>query len=139
MTARIKGAARITAMLRNADADVVAMVGQALFVAADQIVTDAQISITRGSVSGANHVPSRPGEPPNQDTGVLANNIEAVQLGPLRVAATSNAPYSQPLEFGTSKMAARPFMRPAADKNRRGVQKLIAQAVSAAIRKRAGK
>jgi HK97 gp10 family phage protein len=81
-------------------------------------------------VSGRNHVPSRPGEPPNQDTGVLASNIETVQISPVLVEVSSNAPYSAPLEFGTSKMAARPFMRPARDKMRAEVTELVRRAVA---------
>lgn len=104
-------------------------VGKALFVAGNRIQVEAQISITTGAVSGKNHAPSRPGEPPNQDTGVLANNIETVQVEPLLVEVSSNAPYSAPLEFGSSRMAARPFMGPARDRKRKEVEQLIAKAV----------
>ena len=135
---KITGKERVSRILRAmTDPASRRLVEQALFVGASEIVTEAQLSIRRGSVSGKNHVPSRPGEPPNQDTGVLAGNIEALQEGPLRAVASSNAPYSQPLEFGTSKMAARPFMRPAAAKVKPKVQKLVAQAVSKAIREKA--
>ncbi|WP_066282856.1 HK97-gp10 family putative phage morphogenesis protein, partial [Blastomonas sp. CCH1-A6] len=98
------------------------------------IQVEAQLSITQGAVSGKNHVPSKPGEPPNQDTGRLGDNIETVQKGPLLVEVSSNAPYSIPLEFGTSKMAARPFMRPARDKKRAEVVALVERAVSQAVR-----
>lgn len=133
MTIRGKaGVKRVMAVL--ADPEARRGIEQALFVGASEIVTEAQLSINRGSVSGKNHVPSRPGEPPNRDTGVLSGNIEATQEGPLRAIASSNAPYSQELEFGTSKMAARPFMKPAAAKVRPLVQKLVADAVAKAIR-----
>ena len=105
-------------------------IGKALFAGGELIQTEAQISITRGAISGKGHVPSKPGEPPNQDTGVLASNIETTQPGPLVVHVSSNAPYSAPLEFGTSKMAARPFMVPARDKKRREVVDLVQQAVN---------
>lgn len=129
------GVKRIMAVLNDPEAR--RGIEQALFDGAGAIVAEAQISITRGSVSEGSHVPSRPGEPPNNDTGVLKNNIEATQEGPLRAIASSNAPYSQPLEFGTSKMAARPFMRPAAAKVKGEVQKLVADAVARAIRSKA--
>lgn len=109
-------------------------VGKALFAGGNAIAVEAQLSITRGAVSGKNHRPSAPGEAPNQDTGVLGNNIETVQVEPLRVQVTSNAPYSAPLEFGTSKMAARPFMRPARDKTRSEVEDLVVAAVRRAVR-----
>lgn len=109
-------------------------VGQALFAGGDLIRTEAQISITAGAVSGKGHVPSRPGEPPNNDTGHLANNIEAVQVEPLVVEVSSNAPYSAPLELGTSKMAARPFMAPARDAKRKAVVDLVQQAMDSVVR-----
>lgn len=111
-------------------------VGRALFAAGEAAQVEAQLSITRGSVSGKNHVPSRPGEPPNQDTGVLGNNIETVQKAPLLVEVSSNAPYSAALEFGTSKMAARPFMQPAADKIRPEATDLVVAAVKRAVGRR---
>ncbi len=109
-------------------------VGKALFAAGEMIEVEAEISITQGSVSGKNHVPSRPGEPPNRDSGHLDGNIETNQVAPLVVEVSSNAEYSAPLEFGTSKMAARPFMRPARDKKRKEVEQLIKQAVAHVVK-----
>lgn len=99
--------------------------GGVLFVGADMIKAEAQRSITAGSVSGKGHVPAPPGEPPNNDTGVLKNNIEAVLKEPLLSEVSSNAPYAAPPEFGTSKMAARPYMRPARDKMKPKIQRLF--------------
>lgn len=110
-------------------------VGKALFAAGERIQVEAQISITAGAVSGRNHVPSRPGEPPNNDTGVLAGNIETNQIAPLIVEVSSNAPYAADLELGTSKMEARPYMRPARDRNKKAAQQLVAQAVDRVVRK----
>jgi HK97 gp10 family phage protein len=110
-------------------------VGKALFAGGELIQTEAQVSISRGAISGKGHVPSAPGEPPNYDTGVLANNIETTQPGPLRVQVASNAPYSAPLEFGTSRMAARPFMRPARDAKRREVRALVQQAMNHVVKR----
>ncbi len=114
-------------------------VGRALFAGGNIVQVDAQLSLTAGAVSGKNHVPSLPGQPPNQDTGVLGNNIETVLLfdekGPY-VEVTSNAPYSRALEEGTSRMAARPFMQPALDRNRDKVTDLVLKAVQALARKR---
>lgn len=105
-------------------------IGQALFVAGETIQVEAQISITTGAVSGKGHVASAPGEAPNADTHRLADNIETVQPAPLRVEVSSNAPYSAALEFGTSKMAERPFMRPAVAKKRKEVTDLLAKAIN---------
>ena len=109
-------------------------VGKAVETAAGLIKSDAQISITTDSASGSNggkhqHVPSLPGEAPNNFTGHLANNIEAKRTGLTEAEVSSNAEYSAALEFGTSRMAARPFMQPAADKNRGKATALVMAAV----------
>ncbi len=109
-------------------------VSKALFAAGEVVEAEAGRSITAGSTSGKNHVPSAPGQPPNNDTGVLARNIETVQVEPFRVEVSSNAPYSVALEFGTSKMAARPFMSPAVQATRKKVQQIIADAVARSTR-----
>lgn len=110
-------------------------VSAALFAAGELIQTEAQRSITAGAVSGKGHVASSPGEAPNNDTGVLANNIETTQPAKLRVRVTSSAGYSAALEFGTSRMAARPFMRPARDKKKDEAQRLVQSALNRAVRR----
>lgn len=131
-------------------------VGTALFAGGQAIQVEAQISITTGAVSGKGHVPSSPGEPPNQDTGVLADNIETAQVAPLKVEVSSNAPYAAALEegskrkagtaarsfsaeskkqgpvkmeYGDSTIAARPYMAPATAKKREKVTQLVRKAV----------
>lgn len=110
-------------------------IGAALFTAGEAIQVEAQRSITAGAVSGKGHVPSSPGEPPNNNTGVLANNIETTQPAKLRVRVTSNAGYSAALEFGTGKMAARPFMRPARDKMKPEATRLVQEALNRAVQR----
>ena len=108
-----------------------AVLAQYLFSAGQDVAVDAQTSITEGAVSGAGHVASLPGQPPNNDTGVLANNIEVNQAdsqgnaSQLVVTVSSDAPYASPLEFGTSKMAARPYMLPALRKNKQNIANKI--------------
>jgi HK97 gp10 family phage protein len=113
-------------------------VGAALMEAGKLIQVEAQVSITTGAVSGKNHVPSNPGEPPNQNWGTLGNNIEVVSVAPLKVEVSSNASYAAALEFGTSKMGERPYMRPATAKKRKEVVALVRGAVSSAIRSSKG-
>jgi HK97 gp10 family phage protein len=110
-------------------------VGKALFAAGEAIQTEAQISITAGAVSGKKHVPSAPGQPPNNDTGTLAGNIETNQVAPLVVEVSSNASYAAALEFGTSKMEARPYMGPARDAKRKEVTALVRKAVDRAVKR----
>lgn len=84
-------------------------------------------SIQRGPASGVTyekykprrtHTASAPGQPPMSDTGRLANNIYFERLGDLTAAVGSTLAYAYYLEYGTSRMAARPFFRPAIEKMR---------------------
>ena len=62
------------------------------------------------------HRASAPGQAPASDTGNLVSKIIVKkQAGEIKVQ--SNADYSKYLEYGTSKMAARPFMFPASEKS----------------------
>ncbi len=60
-------------------------------------------------------VVAAPGETPNTDTGALVAGIATEARGQFQHAIISRAEYSQPLEFGTARMAARPFMTPMAE------------------------
>jgi HK97 gp10 family phage protein len=51
----------------------------------------------------------------------------------MEVEVSSNAPYSGHLEYGTSRMAARPFMGPAARKERANVVRLVTEAAKRAV------
>lgn len=136
---KVLGVKEQTARLRNLTGEkMVRNVGRALFAGGQKIQVEAQISITTGAVSGERHVPSRPPEPPNNDTGFLANNIETNQVAPLKVEVSSNAPYSAHLEFGTSKMASRPFMARAVALKRKEVTDLIRKAVNHTIQNSKG-
>jgi len=129
--AKITGAKAFSARLKRLTSpEAQRQIGAALFAGGEEIQIEAQISITNGAVSGKGHVPSRPGEPPNADTHRLADNIETVQVSPLRVEVSSNAPYAAALELGTSKMADRPYMRPAVAKKRKEVTALVRRAVN---------
>ena len=102
---------------------------RALYAAGQAIEIHAEVGITTGSISGSGHVASAPGEFPNADSRLLDTSIHTVVVGPNRVNVESTAPYSVALEFGTSRMAARPFMKPSANAKRQEAQELIAEAV----------
>ena len=59
--------------------------------------------------------PSAPGEFPGVDTGKLRNSIRAEKEATLRWVVTTDTEYAAHLEFGTSRMAPRPFMSPTLD------------------------
>jgi len=75
------------------------------------------------------HFASAAGRPPATDTGNLGNNIstsvkgraDGAVIGQI-IAATD---YAIHLEFGTSQMAARPFMTPALRQNRRKINAIF--------------
>lgn len=110
-------------------------VTNALYGGAQDIQVAAQISISQGATSGKNHVASSPGEPPNNDSGVLAGNIEAAVAGPLKAETTSNAPYGAAQEFGSEaiNLPERPYMRPAAKRSREKVRNRVIRAVDSVV------
>ena len=110
------------------------LINQALYLAGQEIEIEAERSITAGSISGKGHIPSAPGQPPNADTRRLDSNIDTAVVGQGVVEVTSRAPYSAALEYGTSKMAERPFMRPAVAKKRARAIQIIEQAVEKLVR-----
>ena len=57
---------------------------------------------------------SAPGQPPKTDTGALANSITVQNTGSFQREIAAGVEYAAFLEFGTRKMAARPFMTPMA-------------------------
>ena len=74
---------------------------------------------TRRSVT---HTASAAGEYPATDTGFLASNISSSLDRKRKIGrVTSSANYSKHLEYGTKDMAARPFMFPSLEKNRKKI------------------
>ena len=67
------------------------------------------------------------------DTGYLRSKIRA-RAGKKSAVVESLAPYSVHVEYGTWKMAAQPFMRPAIDEHRRQILEVEARAVEAEIK-----
>ena len=106
-----------------------------LMEAGEIVRKDAADSIREGAVSGPGHVPSRPGEPPNADTHNLDLGIDVrVSQSRLSVRVVSTAIYSAALEFGTSRIAPRPFMRPALQRNRNRLVLGMVQAANEVVR-----
>lgn len=114
--------------------EVVRLAGRIVYVGADMIRAEAFRGVSAGSVSGKNHVPSVPGEFPNRDTGGLQNGFKTDQTGPLSAEFRSETEYSEALEFGTSKMQARPHVRPARDAAEPKIQRLFAEEIGKLVR-----
>jgi len=101
----------------------------------EAVRADAQASIRANGSPSPNHIVSKPGDPPNADTNNLDLAID-VRTNKARTAieVKASAEYSAALEFGTSRIQARPFMRPALQRNRGRAVTGVAQAVSKEIR-----
>lgn len=133
--ARSKGADRFKRRLERMKSPAAERkIEQALYAAADLVAVDAAISITTGAVSGKNHVPSRPGEPPNADTHELSNAIRSQKKGRLEYRVVSDSDHAVPMELGTSKVEARPHMGPALARNKDRVRFLVGEALRRVIK-----
>jgi hypothetical protein len=74
-------------------------------------------SIAQSPATGrqyGDHVSSEPGNPPRIDSGNLVNNINVRPVRDKVWAIRSAAEYAMLLEYGTSKLEARPHMTPMA-------------------------
>ena len=107
-------------------------VSAALFAAADDVRARSRRSITAGSVGGINHVPSAPGEPPNNDIGNLIASHETAMPAWNHAQVIVRAPYAVPLEVGTSRMEPRPFLGPATRASRKDTTKRLTLAIQQA-------
>lgn len=104
-------------------------VRKAIFKAAATVERNAKLAIQQAPRGGKalNRMKehrSAPGEPPATETGNLVNSIqqENIQDG-IRVFV--GARYGADLEYGTKKMAARPFWRPAVEKGKKIFEKAL--------------
>jgi len=78
------------------------------------------------------HRASAPGEPPTIDTSALVNSIRSHRLSQFSWAVTAGSGevgYAKHLEYGTYKMAPRPYMRPALERARHAFVDAIREAV----------
>ena len=83
------------------------------------------------------HKPSEPGETPAIQTGTLRRSIIADILkdggeyiglvGPMATVGGKSLKYAYWLEFGTPRMRARPYLRPAVEKLKREIYNILAR------------
>lgn len=87
-----------------------------------------------------NHTASAPGEPPAVDVGRLRASVDwqpgEDALGPY-VEVGTNVDYGPMLEFGTSKMAARPWFRTVIDRATTRIAGIIAEGLRRRMREAA--
>jgi len=84
--------------------------------------------------NGVEHQASAPGEPPATDTGNLVNSLDVEHVKPMLYRVNVEAEYAPYLEYGTSRIAPRPFLQPSFEEQRddfkHGVDALIRKAKS---------
>jgi HK97 gp10 family phage protein len=109
----------------------------AVQLSADAVRNEAIHSIARGTKSGEvvkrynprrDHLQSASGQAPATDTGFLISQISASSYveGDTAIGeVVSSAPYSKFLEYGTTSMGKRPFMRPALRKSLKQIKKIF--------------
>lgn len=66
---------------------------------------------------------SAPKQAPAIDTGVLDNSLQGYQFKPTEAVLVVNTKYAEYLEYGTARMAARPFAVPATEYAIKEIQK----------------
>ena len=123
----ISGQSELMARLQEAGSEARTRVSAIVRETAFDVQADAVESIQRGDKTGIvytksnptrTHQASAPGEAPASDTGILAGSIDTQKVADLTYEVGTNLHYGALLEFGTLKIAERPWLRPAVDRNR---------------------
>lgn len=147
----MRGADKHIARLRalgNRNA-IVKIAGATVYEGADMVRARAFRLVSQGSISGKGHIASRPGDPPNRNTGELQAGFETVQTGPLSAEFSSNSKHAMPMEFGAHirngfgrgisfEVEERPHVRPARNIEEPRIQKLFARRIEQLV-KRSGR
>lgn len=98
---------------------------RAVTAAGEFLVAKVQEKISKPNFDGKS--PSAPGEPPRLVTGDLQSSIYYTANADGNLTVHAAMEYGDYLEYGTSKMAARPFLRPTMIENQGKVMEILAQ------------
>ena len=140
MTVRVEGTAEVQRNLTSLSGKYGQAIADAAF-AGGQLVRSTAIrliqstsdggQVTRSRLGGGqyDHTTSAEGEAPNTDTGRLVSSIQ-VDVTPNEVFVGSTLEYAGFLEFGTTRMAERPWLNPALESNRRNIERLFQTGVN---------
>jgi len=137
----VRNVQRLNRKLGRIPAEARRRVEAALLASAAEMNSHAIVKIQTNSGSGRGykrgsrtHIASSPGEFPNTDRGELVSKMFFELRSRLTVAWGNFAKHARPLEFGTSRMAARPFIRPTYMALRDRMKKRVSDAVTEALR-----
>ncbi len=67
------------------------------------------------------------------DTGFLRNSIQVDSVTPMEAIIAPHTDYAEHVEFGTSRMAAQPYMRPALDEHENEIVQAVRDTVAAFV------
>lgn len=135
----IDGLSQLTRQLADLVGDAEAVMTETITRVVMDTRTNAVQGIQRGPATGAvrrdGSRASAPGQFPMSDTGRLANSVEfnLPTAGRLMGEVGTNVIYGRYLEFGTSRMAARPWLLPSFEKAKVGVEARLKKAIEARI------
>lgn len=141
----VHGADRLIKKLTQLPLEARAGIGRALTISVVEMDALAREKIQGGGRSGQTyrrgrltHQASAPGEFPKTDRGQLvASLFFKVGADKLRATFGSALVYARYLEYGTSRMAARPWLRPTFRAKESAASRRVAEAVRDAIRRTA--
>ena len=141
---KVKGVKKALQSLKSLEKDLEEPFREVIKGGAQLIRGEAIKSIQTGPKSGRTyekynprrtHKSSAPGQAPASDTGNLVSQIRVREENKDLVKVESNALYSSFLEFGTSKMLARPFLFPATERSRPKIVQAVFNRVKQEIQK----
>jgi HK97 gp10 family phage protein len=115
MSATVRGADKVIANMQKAAVAIEAAVGDAVREAAMLVEREAKINVP-------------------VDTGRLRSSIASEEKKPLLFEVGTNVEYAAFVEFGTSKMAAQPYLQPAVETVRAKYPDMIIEDVRVEIR-----
>jgi phage gpG-like protein len=135
----IDGLSRLSSQLADLVGDADAVMTETITRVVMDTRTNAVQGIQRGPATGEvrsdGSRASAPGQFPMSDTGRLANSVDfnLPTSGRLTGEVGTNVIYGRHLEFGTSRMAARPWLLPSFEKAKVGVEARLKKAIEARI------
>lgn len=125
MRISVKGTKELSARLAKASAQIRQEVDEEIGLIAAELEADIVLSIQQGPKTGrvyqrgnVVHQASKAGETPASDTGTLLKSIYSEKEREMTWTVGSRLVYALYLEFGTRRMGARPFFRPAVERIR---------------------
>ena len=128
LSARIRGLDALKARLASLPDLVRAGAEAALLATAEAAAADLRARLQPGSG------PSAPGQAPSDPEGRIAAATTATRDESSGASLTVALPFARDLEFGTTRMAARPFLRPAAQRAGSDAKALLAKVVAATLK-----